>query len=271
MTGRAAEGKGARLTGKILAVFEQLGKNLQTKSEPEMKAMTIQLTREIVAEANRASAHEERELVINALLDAVLIFDPETYRHQERVADRTWEMSPIIGLGKREQRILFLASLLHDVGKVGIPQPLLNMPGPYGTLGVGIKKYHLYFALWFLGEIRWLKGIVKAMEMMHYFDKYYPEGLEWNRDESLSTHALSAVDVGDAMQNRDYRPRATLAEVFEEIENQVPVRIVSSPASNGKCGSGDKRIVTRTVRSYDPKVIAALKQVTGYKKPVEPR
>ena len=229
---------------RILDIFRELGKCVQKEPVRTARKLTIDATREVAAEANKARNPNERGLHIKTYLEALNRFDPGAFGHQRRVATLVYKMSACLELSKEEQRRLFLAADLHDFGKIGVPAFNLFAGGPYGTLTVETKQYHLLFSLWFFGQISWLRNIVPILEYMHFFDEY-PAGLK-RENMTIYSQILSAADYYDALTSvRTYRQPATRGDALLEV-------------------------VTDPKRSYDPSVLWALEKAVNGRFSVPP-
>lgn len=143
----------------------------------------------------------------------------EASRHSQRVAFYALMLSKELGMSGKEQKHIYLAGLLHDIGKLGIPDSCLFKPGKLtGEEWREIKK-HPVFSYEILSAIPEMENI-SVMALYHherYDGKGYPEGL---RGEAipLGARLLAVADSFDAMTSyRVYRPQMSFQMAIEEL------------------------------------------------------
>ena len=140
-------------------------------------------------------------------------------QHSQRVAFYALMLSKELGMSGKEQKHIYLAGLLHDIGKLGIPDSCLFKPGKLtGEEWREIKK-HPVFSYEILSAIPETENI-SVMALYHherYDGKGYPEGL---RGEAipLGARLLAVADSFDAMTSyRVYRPQMSFQVAIEEL------------------------------------------------------
>lgn len=181
-----------------------------TKSAETLKSVTVL----VLSSAMHFKALEEsqarRELflsVIRLIMGAVDAKDPTTAGHSERVADLSRELAEIIGLPPKEIEEIYLAGLLHDVGKIGVPDSILNFPGRLSDEDMAVMRKHPDIGAGIMDKIELSAtvryGIVEHHERMD--GKGYPNGA--TRDHlSLAGRILKIADVYDALvSKRQYK------------------------------------------------------------------
>jgi HD-GYP domain-containing protein (c-di-GMP phosphodiesterase class II) len=147
----------------------------------------------------------------------------ENQQHTQRVAQRTVELAIALHMDERRLNDLRRGALLHDIGKLVIPEEILNKPGPLNDEEWEIIKQHPRQAYEFLYPI---KQLASALEIPLYHHEHwdgsgYPEGL--HREEiPLSARIFTVVDVFDALiSTRPYRPAWTIQAAKAYIQDQA--------------------------------------------------
>ncbi|MFQ5791799.1 MAG: diguanylate cyclase, partial [Acidobacteriota bacterium] len=109
--------------------------------------------------------------VVGALISALAARDPVTSAHAERCSWYTARLADELGLDERERSIVRLASLLHDVGKLAVPDEVLFKPGPLNEEEWAQMKQHSTAALHVLSQIRTIADATPAILHHHeHFD-----------------------------------------------------------------------------------------------------
>jgi putative nucleotidyltransferase with HDIG domain len=187
---------------------------------------------------NKRLIAELRELnlgTIHALAKAVDAKSPWTAGHAERVTSLAVELGRILGVSPQELEDLKIGGLLHDIGKIGVYEALLDKPGKLTEEEFAQVREHPAKGAEILKPIKAYAAIVPMVEQHHEcFDgSGYPHGLAG--DQIARTARIMAVaDVFDALfSDRPYRKGWDIKEVMQHICL--------------KAGS-----------SFDPEVVAAL-------------
>ena len=157
---------------------------------------------------------------LSALTSAIDAKDSYTRGHSERVTELSLRLAEEIGLAGEEIEKIKLGGLLHDIGKIGIPEGILNKPGRLNDEEFEIIKSHPDLGLHILGKVEFLESIVPIIRHHHerYDGKGYPDGLK-GEVIPLLARVVSVVDTFDAMTtDRPYRKAMTLDEALKEIE-----------------------------------------------------
>ena len=159
--------------------------------------------------------------VVEALADAIDAKDTYTNGHSGRVAAYSREIARRCGYGDRRQRDLYVMGLLHDVGKIGIPDAIINKPAKLTPEEYDVIKTHTVMGSKILNNIMEMPALVTGARWHHerYDGKGYPDGLS---GESIPEDAriIAVADAYDAMTSRrSYRsilPKETVAEELEK-------------------------------------------------------
>ena len=157
---------------------------------------------------------------INALSLALEKRDPYTAGHQRRVADLACAIGEKMGLTNDELDGLRMAGLVHDFGKIHVPQEILSNPGMLSEAELAIVKTHPRVAYDILKTIDFPWPVAKAVLQHHerLDGSGYPFGLP--ESEIINeARILSVADVVEAIaSHRPYRPALGLKKALEELE-----------------------------------------------------
>ena len=158
--------------------------------------------------------------LLRAMVGALDAKSPWTRGHSERVARITETVGRTMGLEEDTVRDLHLSGLLHDIGKIGTYDALLEKPGPLTPDEFEIMKKHPAQGALILQNIKQLRRIVPYVRYHHErFDgRGYPEGLKGD-EIPLPARILHAADSFDAMtSSRPYREAPGVLFAMREIE-----------------------------------------------------
>ncbi len=146
--------------------------------------------------------------------------DKETEGHSLRVAEMTLRLAEKFGMDKTDLVNIRRGALLHDMGKMGIPDNILLKPGKLTDEEWGIMRKHPQFAVDMLSHITYLKS---AMDIpFGHHEKWdgsgYPQGLK-EKQIPLAARIFAIVDVWDALQSdRPYREAWPEEKVIKYIK-----------------------------------------------------
>ncbi|MFP4106462.1 MAG: HD domain-containing phosphohydrolase [Phycisphaerae bacterium] len=158
--------------------------------------------------------------VLHALTSSIDAKDPYTSGHSQRVAELSRKISEKLGLPEAKIERIYLCGLLHDIGKIGVPEAVLCKPGRLTDEEYEIIKRHPRTGERILAGIRQLEDIVPGVVSHHerYDGRGYPDGLH-GQEIPLEGRIVGLADVFDAMSSdRTYRRALPLEKITEEIE-----------------------------------------------------
>ena len=146
--------------------------------------------------------------------------DKQTLEHARRVAAGTVSLARAMGVDPRRRRYLYWGALLHDIGKIGVPDRILHKPGPLDGEEWEIMQRHPVHAYELLAPIPFLRPALDIPYCHHerWDGRGYPRGLA---GEAIPAGAriFSVVDVWDALRSsRPYRSAWEEQRVLSEIE-----------------------------------------------------
>jgi putative nucleotidyltransferase with HDIG domain len=149
--------------------------------------------------------------------------DVETQDHTRRVIEMTLRMAREMHVPEADLVHIRRGALLHDIGKLGIPDDILFKPGPLDEDEWKVMRQHPVYARHLLSNITYL---LPAMDIPYYHHERwdgagYPLGLT-GEGIPLTARIFSVVDVWDALRsNRPYRAAWPEREVLQYIREQA--------------------------------------------------
>jgi PAS domain S-box-containing protein len=145
--------------------------------------------------------------------------DRETVGHTNRVTDKALELSRSLGMSDTELLHIRRGALLHDIGKLAIPDAILQKPGPLTDDEWKVMRLHPVYAHEWLSPISFLRHALDIPYCHHekWDGSGYPQGLKEDHIP-LSARVFAIVDVWDAlMSDRPYREAWPKAKVRDHI------------------------------------------------------
>ena len=159
--------------------------------------------------------------VVQTLAEAIDAKDNYTSGHSGRVAMYSREIARRAGYSEKSQNEIYMMGLLHDVGKIGVPDVVINKPGRLTDDEFEKIKNHPVMGARILKAIREMPKLVTGARWHHErFDGGgYPDGLK-GLDIPEEARIIAVADAYDAMtSNRSYRRGMAQSKVREQIEN----------------------------------------------------
>jgi len=148
--------------------------------------------------------------------------DMETEGHCRRVVDMTIKLARSMGISKDEMVNIRRGALLHDIGKIGVPDSILRKPGPLDDEEWQIMRQHPVYAYEWLLPIHYLRSALDIPYSHHekWDGSGYPRGLSGDQIP-LSARIFAVVDVWDALlSDRPCRDAWPLEKVWEYIRSE---------------------------------------------------
>lgn len=149
--------------------------------------------------------------------------DKETEGHTERVTEMVLKLARAAGLSAEELAHVRRGALLHDIGKLGIPDSILLKPGALTEDEWAVMRRHPEYAYEWLSPIEYLRAALDIPYCHHErFDGTgYPRGLS-GTDIPLPARLFAVIDVYDALtSDRPYRPAWSHEEALAHIHEQA--------------------------------------------------
>ncbi|MBW1850422.1 MAG: HD domain-containing protein [Deltaproteobacteria bacterium] len=189
----------------------------------ELKLLTSLSEQLAVTIANTDLYEDLEQFVINmvkSLVYAIEAKDEYTSGHSERVSYYSMLIGKQLGLDEKKTRDLKWASILHDIGKIGIPEGILNKPDRLTDAEFEIIKGHPARGGEILNPVKQLTNSLPGI--IHHHERYdgagYPQGLK-GEEIPLAGRIIAVADTFDAINStRAYRAAKNPEEAFEIIE-----------------------------------------------------
>ena len=239
----------------------------QEKLESKVQERTLELLR----------AYEEIESTyqktLEALITALDIREESTGGHSKRVVEYTRILATKLHLRGTQLIGITRGALLHDVGKIGIPDSILLKPGPLNDEEWSIMRQHTLIGYHMLKRIKFLKPALDVVRYHHerWDGKGYPEGLA-GEEIPLGARIFAIADTFDAITSqRVYQEARPLSEaraiIQEEAGKQFDPRIVEV------FNSIPDRVLERIIKSSEKAsmagVVRLVRQTLGQMVPLE--
>ncbi len=167
-------------------------------------------------------AESQRQLflaTIKSLVNALEAKDPYTRNHSARVTEYSLRIARRVGYDQRELKDLELAGLMHDLGKIAVPETILHKPGRLTDEEFAYIKAHPVKSEEIIQPITMLKHICPIVRGHHerYDGRGYPDGLA-KLEIPLGARIMAVADTYDAMtSDRPYRQGLPHSKTVKEI------------------------------------------------------
>lgn len=175
-------------------------------------------TQEVIAQ------HEKLEKIsmqiMKALSGAIDAKDTYTKGHSIRVAEYSREIARRIGLSEKAQDDIYMIGLLHDVGKIGVPDAIINKPAKLTDEEYAVIKQHPGMGAEILKNITVFPKLSTGARWHHerYDGRGYPDGIS-GQEIPMEARIIAIADAYDAMSSRrSYRNVLPQAQVRSEVE-----------------------------------------------------
>lgn len=198
---------------------------LRVRNTVDLIRLQTDLSREVAKKTQEVQAHEEKLermffQIVAALSGAIDAKDEYTNGHSERVARYSREIAKRAGFSKEQQDTVFIMALLHDVGKIGIPDAILNKSSALTDEEYAVIKSHPLMGVEILEKIKDFPELLTGAKYHHerYDGLGYPDGIAGNAIPP-EARIIAVADSYDAMTSRR-RYRGTLSQdvVRREME-----------------------------------------------------
>ena len=181
-----------------------------------------ELVAERTAELDKALEEIENSyrMTLKALVQALETRDFETHGHSERVVTFSLRLGYELDLDKNALRDLELGALLHDIGKIGVPDAVLRKPAKLNDEEWNKMKLHPLHGQKILRNIGFLEGATRIVAQHHekWDGSGYPTGMR-GEEIDIGARIFSVVDAFDAMvSDRVYRKGCSYEAAVEELE-----------------------------------------------------
>lgn len=219
----------------VLTVERTLEKQRLVRENREYQHALEVKVEERTAEVRRKSAEVERlykelktafeqirstyDTTLEALMEALDMRDTETQGHSRRVSEYTVTVARQLGVTEPELTQVRWGALLHDVGKIGVPDAILRKPGKLTPEEWIEMRKHPELGRRILSTIKFLDGAIPIVycHQERFDGTGYPRGLQ-GEQIPLGARIFAVVDTLDAMtMNRPYRKALPYETAYEEV------------------------------------------------------
>lgn len=209
----------------------------------------------IIQETRLTRRNRELETA-NRVLTSVLprtieIKDPTTSGHAARVVDYTDTLASRCGVSDEDRASLRMAALLHDIGKIGVPDHILTKPGPLTVDEMEVVKRHPKMGYEVLAELEDHQDVRDWVYHHHerWDGKGYPQGLQ-GEDVALPGRILVLAEVYDALaEERSYKPAWPIEKIVAFFRDQAGRQFdpdLAHLVADGLQGAGKRFFASRT-------------------------
>jgi diguanylate cyclase (GGDEF)-like protein/putative nucleotidyltransferase with HDIG domain len=196
----------------------------------------------------RTTTEKEVLSIIHTLAATIEARDPNTYGHSRKVSGYAVSLAEAIGLPSEKVAVVSTAALLHDIGKIGIPDEVLNKADKLEPEAWELIRAHPKLSTTIVGHVVSLVSCLPAI--LHHHERWdgngYPAGLKGD-EIPIEARVLAIADAFDAMtSSRPYRSRMAYKKVLQElkrcagtqfdpelIEAFLPIALSTAPEESG--------------------------------------
>lgn len=189
--------------------FSLTGTRIETPDGPLLVGMGLDISEQVESlQRSNSEILAAYERTIEGWSRALDLRDEETEGHSRRVTEHTVRLAERFGIPEAQLVHIRRGALLHDIGKMGVPDHVLLKPGPLTGAEWELMKRHPEFAYQLLLPIEFLRPALDIPYSHHerWDGSGYPHGLK-GEDIPFSARIFAVVDVYDALtSDRPYRP-----------------------------------------------------------------
>jgi putative nucleotidyltransferase with HDIG domain len=214
---------------RVIGCLNLASKKLEDVSEINRKVLKSAATlmgegiTRLQTEEELKLSYEKLQKAIKSTIQAIALIlekrDPYTAGHQKRMTKLACAIAEEISLPKDKIEGLYIAGIIHDIGKINVPTEILSKPGRLSEIEFSLIKTHPQVGSDILKEME-LPGEVSSIVLQHHErmdGSGYPSGLS-GEAILLEARILAVADVVEAMaSHRPYRPALGLDKALEEI------------------------------------------------------
>ncbi|MGD0351900.1 MAG: diguanylate cyclase [Dehalococcoidia bacterium] len=173
------------------------------------------------AASTRTTTEKEVLSIIHTLAATIEAKDPYTYGHSRKVSSYAVSLAEAIGLPSEKVAVVSTAALLHDIGKIGIPDEVLNKVDKLEPEAWELIHAHPKLSTTIVGHVVSLVSCLPAI--LHHHERWdgggYPAGLK-GEEIPVEARVLAIADAFDAMtSSRPYRSKLSYKKVLKELKS----------------------------------------------------
>jgi putative nucleotidyltransferase with HDIG domain len=210
----------------VLEIYQRSTLDLNERMEDFLNILAGQAAIAIDSAQKLETLHQSNrdlsmayEATIEGWSSALDLRDRETEGHTLRVTELTMRMAEAVGVPKSDLKHIRHGALLHDIGKLGVPDSILHKPGALSEEEWALMRQHPLFAYQLLAPIQYLR---LALDIPHYHHERwdgsgYPDGLK-GKGIPLAARLFAIIDVYDALtSDRPYRQAWSVKQALDYI------------------------------------------------------
>ncbi len=205
-----------------------LNANVDLETNDEIRTLAESFN-QMIANLNqsRSDLLEAYDSALFGWSKALELRDKETEGHTQRVMEVSLALAHELGLSEEEQVHIRRGAILHDIGKMGVPDAILHKPGPLTEEEWVIMRKHPAYAFDMLKGLRFLETALDIPRYHHenWDGKGYPYGLK-GEEIPLAARIFAVVDVWDALTcERPYKRKFTATESMAILEVEAGAKL----------------------------------------------
>lgn len=215
-----------RIQERVIGVLEALNKKEGVFTEEDVKILTAIASQAAVAIENAQlmeALQESYESTLEGWAAALDLRDKETEGHSQRVTQLAVQLAQELGMSKEDLAYLRQGALLHDIGKMGVPDRILHKHGPLTEQEQATMRQHPVNAYRMLYPIKHLRPAIDIPYCHHekWDGNGYPNGLK-GEEIPLAARIFTIVDVWDALRSdRPYRQAWSVKKTVAYLQEQA--------------------------------------------------
>ncbi len=215
-----------RIQKRVIGVLEALNKKRGKFTEEDVKILTAIASQAAVAIENAQlveALQESYESTLEGWAAALDLRDKETEGHSQRVTWLAMQLAESMGMSKEDLSYLRQGALLHDIGKMGVPDNILHKNGPLTEQEKAIMRQHPVNAYNMLYPIMHLRPALDIPYCHHekWDGSGYPRSLQGD-EIPLAARIFTIIDVWDALRsNRPYRKAWPVKKTIAYIQKEA--------------------------------------------------
>jgi putative nucleotidyltransferase with HDIG domain len=211
----------------VLQVMDQRPGHFTPADLPLVQAVAVQVAISLENARLHAAQRKQFDSFVKAFTTALEARDPSTATHSVNVANYAMGIALHLGLDADDIEWLRIAGLLHDIGKIGVPEAILTKPGRLTDDEFDKMKAHAAHSRRILAQIEFVPELL-GMEFIAaaHHEKLdgsgYPDGLTGD-NIPLKSRILTVADIFDALtQKRHYREPGSIHDALAIIDKMTP-------------------------------------------------
>lgn len=206
---------------KAIQQYEVITSNVEMKGQLENQLKDLEIKHFRLQKLT--DSLEDSNSVIMTVANAVEAKDSVTNGHVNRVAYWSKKIGERLSFSAEEMEMLTRGAMLHDIGKIGVPDAILGKPGSLTKEEFDVMKQHTVIGEKIIKSLKSFENIKSIIR--HHHEKLdgsgYPDGLT-DKQIDIYTRIIAIVDIYDALiSDRPYRKAMTKEEAFSILENET--------------------------------------------------